>query len=422
MDVLCCRQLGFVTPPLSLRQHLVAAGASRTDHDAVHAAPERDSGTPSTVDLANPPASGSRSTEKEAEGASRPTARPKAAALRQMASTPKRVSVRAEHRLAAQSYVAAPERDAADEAAQALPLQLHVSQAVRSQTPAVAAGSSGPQRRPPVPASPQQDPAHDRSPITSRQRSPASAGGVACPAAKPAGGRAAVHHDRRGHVPPPDHHAEAQTEALPASEALQNKQLSARSTPDVRVGGAGADAALAAPEAAVDESHDGPARQRGGRRGRPTVSEVSDGSDQRPTRRSAEPSQQGDQQQQQTKGGTVGKAAASLFSPVFSLFGGKAASDVPPSGPGESNDGAADGDEPARPAGSAAKKGDGNDGELAGPPRPAVPADDDVHSENDTQIRVPSGQSSGSQARSLTQPRKAFSVSYRHGLLPLPYA
>jgi hypothetical protein len=118
-----------------------------------------------------------------------------------------------------------------------------------------------------------------------------------------------------------------------------------------------------------------------------------------PARRSAEPSQ-GDHQP--PKAATVGKAAASLFSPVFSLFGGKAASEVPPPAPGESDDGgrgAADADEPAGPA----AKGDSGDAEPAGPLRPAVAADDDVHSENDTQIRVPSGHSSGSQARPLTQ-------------------
>jgi hypothetical protein len=128
-----------------------------------------------------------------------------------------------------------------------------------------------------------------------------------------------------------------------------------------------------------------------------------------PARRSAEPSQ-GDHQP--PKAATVGKAAASLFSPVFSLFGGKAASEVPPPAPGESDDGgrgAADADEPAGPAADAdepagpAAKGDSGDAEPAGPLRPAVAADDDVHSENDTQIRVPSGHSSGSQARPLTQ-------------------
>ena len=328
--------------------------------------------------------------EEPSKGSTRSSAQPKAAP-RQMASTPKRLSTRTEHRLAAQSFVATPEGDATDEAIQALPLQTHSSQAVRLQTPADAAGSGTSKGRLSSPLPPPQDHGHE-SPITSRQRPPAQASGAAT---KQAGGRPAAQHDRRGHVPPPDHHAEAQTGALPATDVAHARKLLALSRPAASAGGDGAQGA--APEPAVDESRTELMRPRGGRRGaRPTAPEGSDASDQQQAR-SAEPQQEDQQQQQQPpKVGGVGKAAASLFSPVFSLFGGKAASEVPPPGPGESGDGAPDAIEPARPTEPAAKRGDSGD---ADPPRPAGPADDDVHSENDTQIRVPSGQSSDSQVR-----------------------
>ena len=397
------RQLGFTPLLLGLRQHWVTAGPPPTEGCFCDAASERDSGTPSTLGSGGAAQPRSQSMEEPAEGGktSGARARPKTAS-RQIASTPKRVT--AERRLRAQSFTAAatPDSDTAaqDAIRQALPLQ--------PQRSAAAGDSGGPDRQPSAAPTAAADPApaaarDQESPITSLQRratgSNAAKTGGGAAAKTPGSGKVPAHHDRRGHVPPADHHAEAQTGALPPPETA----AAAARKP------AAGQPAQGAPEAASDETRDVPAGPRaGGRKGR-SAAEGSDGSDERrdgpsaAAEGAAAPQTQPQQQQQPPPKAAAGaKVAGSLFSPVFSLFGGKPASDVPPQpGPGDVAAGARSaGDEggdrkavdvSARPPSGGAKGDSGTGAER--------PADDDVHSENDTQIRVPSGQSSGSQAR-----------------------
>ena len=401
----CCSAYGSVVSPRGGHGGLTLAFC--------RAASERESGTPSTVGSADP-AARSQSMEKPAEGAAAPGSRgrPKTAA-RQIASTPKRLTAQTERRLRAQSFTAAtPAGDAANDAAEPLPLQTIITQAVRSaQTPA--GGGRASERRTSAAPAAAADPAaasapDQESPITSRQRrAPANASAGPSPAAKTPGGRAAAQHDRRGHVPPADHHAEAQTGALPPREQASAGARDSEAQAAVAVKAA----AQHVPEADVGETRDAAAMQRGGKKGRSAAVEGSDGSDERGDASAAAqdadaapaPPQHQPQQQPPPAKGAGAKVAGSLFSPVFSLFGGKPASDVPPPGPGDADAGvrsAEDGDQKApdvtaRPPSGGAK----GDSAEAEPAVLARPADDDVHSENDTQIRVPSGQSSGSQAR-----------------------
>ncbi len=345
--------------------------------------------------------------------------RPKAASSRQqIASTPKRTAAQPERRLRAQSFTAAatPGSDTAAQEAVRESLTLQPQQAVGSQQTAAGGDSGGPNAQPSVaptaaaaaagtgPAATQDQ----ESPITSRQRRApgAAAARAAGGAAAKTAGKVPAHHDRRGHVPPADHHAEAQTGALlPPPEAADPAEQPAAAQP------AAADSEAPArgpPEAASGETRDAPAAARGGGRKGGSVTEGSDGSDERrdaPTAAAGVHQSHPQQPQPPPKGAAGAKVAGSLFSPVFSLFGGKPASDVPPQ-PGDEEAGVrSTGDEghERRPADVSARspsggvKGDSSaDAEATGAVRAA---DDDVHSENDTQIRVPSGQSSGSQAR-----------------------
>ncbi len=397
-------------------------GQRRLNAALCDAALERDSGTPSVVGSGGAGQAGSRPMDKPEEGGTPgPRGRPKTAP-RQIASTPKRATAQAERRLRAQSFTAAATSDS-DTAQEA------IREALPSQPEQAAAGGDGrgsdeqPFVAPRAAAAAGPGPAaaqDQESPITSRQRrapgtGPARAAGGA--AAKSTG-RVPAHHDRRGHVPPADHHAEAQTGALPPPEtaaSADGEPTAAR--PAARDS---KEAAKGAPEAASDETRDAPAAPRGGGRKGRSATERSDGSAERRDGLAAEqgaaaaqhqPQQQQQQQPEPPPKGAAGaaKVAGSLFSPVFSLFGGKPASEVPPQ-PGDEEAGVRNTGEgtdrrtvdiSARPASGGAKGDSSAD--------VARPADDDVHSENDTQIRVPSGQSSGSQARACTSP-----CSYAH--------
>ena len=425
----CCSAYGSIG---SLRGH------GRPSVAVCDAASERDSGTPSAVGSGGAAQPGSRTMEQPAEGGTpAPRARPKAASRQQIASTPKRATAQAERRLRAQSFTAAatPNSDAAAQEAVRLALPPQPQQAAGPQQTAAGGRSGASDEQPSVAPTAAADPApasqDQESPITSRQRrapgaTPARAAGGAAKASGTV--RAPAHHDRRGHVPPADHHAEAQTGALPPpATAASADEAPAAARP------AAADSeapARGAPEAAFDETRDAPAAaapRGGGRRGR-SATEGSDGSDERRDAPAASAagtaavpqSQQPQQPQPPPKAAAGAKVASSLFSPVFSLFGGKPASDVPaqPGGEGAGMLSTGDGGErrtadvSARPPSAGVKGDSSGDVEPAGVVRAA---DDDVHSENDTQIRVPSGQSSGSQARACMS-----RALHAHGFRPSP--
>ena len=408
----CCSAYGRVGSP---------AGPRSTERWLCDAASERDGGTPISVGSGAAAQPRSQSMDRPAEGATPAgeRARPKTA-TRQIASTPKRATAQAERRLRAQSFTAAatPDNDPAQEAVrQALPLQPR--QAVPSQQTAAGGNSGGSGEQPPgalasgaavAAAAPDPAPAarDQESPITSRQRrapgtAPARAAGGA---AKAPGGRVPAHHDGRGHMPPADHHAEAQTGALPPPEtAVPAREKPAAARPAATDGDAPAGRAA---ETTSGETREPSAAPRGGGRKGRSAAEGSDGSDERRDAPAATGAAAAPQPQAQPppKAAAGAKVAGSLFSPVFSLFGGKPASDVPPQpgddeqaglrSPGEAGDRQTADVSAARPPSGGAKGDSSADGEPAVAVRPA---EDDVHSENDTQIRVPSGHSSGSQAR-----------------------